>query len=309
MMRKLYTGIVILMTLALLPVRGQYSQYMVNGQVINPAYTGSRDIFSISGSYVKTWSSFPGAPTHQLLSVNSPLKNDKIALGGILGNQKIGAYQSLYASFDYAFRLLLNKNSVLSFGLRATAQQKKEDFNQLYMDPSDPAFVNNSVFQPNFGFGIYYYTPRFYLGLSMPQMVTYGLSDSTTDGTTMSFNPADYRYMLTAGAIIGKGGVKWKPSVLFQYFGITKDTRIDLNSMFLFFDDRIWLGASYRMGGENLADQVVGIIELQITPQLLIGYSYDHSLGAYGSMLGGTHEIYLRFEPVHIIKAVNPKYF
>ena len=308
-MKKTVTGILFLMVLALLPVRGQYSQYMVNGLVINPAYAGSRDIFSLSGSYVKTWSSFPGAPTHQLLSVHSPLKNDRIALGGILGNQKVGAYQSLYGSFDYAYRIMLSKNSVLSFGLRVTAEQKKENYDQLYFDPADPVFVNNSVFQPNFGFGLYYYTPRFYLGLSMPQMVTYGLSDTTSTGTSSSFSPADYRYMLTSGAMIGKGGVKWKPSVLLQYFGREKDFRIDLNSMFLFFEDRIWLGASYRMGGENLADQVVGIIELQVMPQLMIGYSYDHSLGAYGTMLGGTHEIYIRFEPVHIIKAVNPRYF
>ncbi len=308
-MKKTVTGILFLMVLALLPVRGQYSQYMVNGLVINPAYAGSRDIFSLSGSYVKTWSSFPGAPTHQLLSVHSPLKNDRIALGGIIGNQKVGAYQSLYGSFDYAYRIMLSKNSVLSFGLRVTAEQKKENYNQLYFDPADPVFVNNSVFQPNFGFGLYYYTPRFYVGLSMPQMVTYGLSDTTSTGTSSSFSPADYRYMLTSGAMIGKGGVKWKPSVLLQYFGQEKDFRIDLNSMFLFFEDRIWLGASYRMGGENIADQVVGIIELQVMPQLMIGYSYDHSLGAYGTMLGGTHEIYIRFEPVHIIKAVNPRYF
>ncbi len=308
-MKKTVTGILFLMVLALLPVRGQYSQYMVNGLVINPAYAGSRDIFSLSGSYVKTWSSFPGAPTHQLLSVHSPLKNDRIALGGILGNQKVGAYQSLYGSFDYAYRIMLSKNSVLSFGLRVTAEQKKENYDQLYFDPADPVFVNNSVFQPNFGFGLYYYTPRFYLGLSMPQMVTYGLSDTTSTGTSSSFSPADYRYMLTSGAMIGKGGVKWKPSVLLQYFGQEKDFRIDLNSMFLFFEDRIWLGASYRMGGENLADQIVGIIELQVMPQLMIGYSYDHSLGAYGTMLGGTHEIYIRFEPVHIIRAVNPRYF
>ena len=308
-MKKTVAGIFFLMVLALLPVRGQYSQYMVNGLVINPAYAGSRNIFSFSGSYVKTWSSFPGAPTHQLLSIHSPLKNDRIALGGIIGNRKVGAYQSLYGSLDYAYRIMLNKNSELSFGLRVTAEQKKENYNQLYFDPADPVFVNNSVFQPNFGFGLYYYAPRFYLGLSMPQMVTYGLSDTTSTGTNRSFSPAVYRYMLTSGAMIGKGGVKWKPSLLLQYYGQVKDFRIDINSMFLFLEDRIWLGVSYRMGGENLADQVVGMMELQVTPQLMIGYSYDHSLGAYGSMLGGTHEIYIRFEPVHIIKAVNPRYF
>ncbi len=292
-----------------LTVEGQYSQYMVNGLVINPAYAGSREVFSVSGSYVKTWSSFPGAPTHQLLSVHSPLKNDRIALGGVLGNKQIGAYQSLYGSFDYAFRIHMKEGSVLSMGLRVTALQKKEDFTKLQIDPGDPVFTNNSLFEPNFGFGLYYYAPRFYAGFSIPEMATYALSDSSSDGTTMSLSPSDYRYMLTSGALIGKGGLKWKPGVLVQYFGTTGDVRLDLNTMFLFMEDRIWLGASYRMGAENLADQVVGIIEVKVTPQLMIGYSYDHSLGDYGSMLGGTHEVYIRFEPVHVIEAVNPRYF
>ena len=306
-MRKTGAVILFLMILAILPSSGQYSQYMVNGQLINPAYSGSREVLSLSGNYVKSWTFFPGAPTHQLLSVNTPLKNNKIALGGILGNRKIGAYQTLYGSFDYAFRLLLKKNSVLSFGLRVTAEQKKEDFDDLFVDPNDPVFVNNSVFQPNFGFGIYYYTKRFYLGLSIPRMVTYGLPDTT--GMVMSFDPVDYRYLFTSGVVIGKGDLKWKPSVLLQYFGMEKDLRVDINSMFLFLDERIWLGGSYRTGAENLADQIVGIIELKVLPQLMIGYSYDHPLGSYGSLLGGSHEIFLRFEPVHIIEAVNPRYF
>jgi type IX secretion system PorP/SprF family membrane protein len=308
-MRRALTGILFLLLLAAGPAGAQYSQYMVNGLVLNPAYAGSRDIFSISGSYAKTWTSFPGAPTYQLLSVHSPLKNDKVALGGILGSHKVGAYQSIYGSFDYAFRIHLDKRSVLSMGLRVTAEQKKEDFNQLSFDPADPVFENKSVFQPNFGFGVYYYRPRFYAGFSLPRMVVYGIADSTVSGMTRSFSPADYRYMLTGGGMIGKGGLKWKPSVLMQYYGTTKDFRLDINSMFLFLDERIWLGGSYRMGGENLADQIVAILEIKITPQFMIGYSFDYSLGSYGSLLGGTHEVYLRFEPVHIIKAVNPRYF
>ncbi len=308
-MRRALTGILFLLVLTFLPVSAQYSQYMVNGLVLSPAYAGSRDIFSISGSYAKTWSSFPGAPTYQLLSVHSPMKNEKIALGGLLGSHKQGAYQSLYGSFDYAFRIHLNKGSVLSFGLRVTAEQKKEDFTQLTFDPADPVFENNSVFQPNFGFGIYYYTPRFYAGFSLPRMVTYGLPDTAFSGVSASYSPADYRYILTTGAMIGKGGLKWKPSLLMQYYGSAQDFRLDINSMFLFLEERIWLGGSYRMGGENLADQIVAIIEIKATPQFMIGYSYDYTLGSYGSLLGGTHEVYLRFEPVHIIKAVNPRYF
>ena len=287
----------------------QYSQYMVNGLVINPAYAGSRDVFSLSGSYRQTWTGFPGAPSYQLISAHMPLKNDKIGLGMILGGKHEGAYKTLYGSFDYAYRLHFTK-SVLSMGLRATAGNKRENFNGLKFDPSDPVFVNNSVFQPNFGFGLYYYTSRYFAGLSIPEMITYGIPDTTfTTGNNMSFNPKNYHYMATMGVLVGQGGLKWKPSFLLQYYGMQKEYCFDINSFFIFFDDRIWLGASYRTSSDNIADQIIGLIEIKVTEQIMIGYSYDYSMGPYSTMMHGSHEIYIRFEPVHTIKAVNPRYF
>ena len=287
--------------------QAQYSQYMVNGLVINPAYAGSRDVFSLSGSYRQAWTSLPGSPNYQMVSAHMPLKNDRVGLGMILGSENEGPYKTLHGSFDYAFRIHFN-NSVLSMGLRATAEYKKENFNGLKFDPSDPVFINNAVFQPNFGFGMYYYNSRFFAGLSMPRMITYGIAD-TTSGSTMSFSPVDYHYLATAGALIGKGNIKWKPTVLFQYYGLQKDYSVDINSFFIFLDDRIWLGASYRKGHNSIVDQVIGLMEIRITEQIMVGYSYDYSLGPYNSMLHGSHEIYVRFEPVHTIKAFNPRYF
>ncbi len=307
-MVKKITGILFLMLVVISGVQGQYSQYMVNGLVINPAYAGSRDIFSLSGSYKQVWTALPGAPSYQQISTHMPLKNDRIGLGMVLGNNKEGASQTMYGSFDYAYRIHFEK-SVLSLGLRATAEYKKENFDGLHYDPADPVFVNNSVFQPNFGFGIYYYNSRMFAGLSMPRMITYGMTDSSFTENLTSYNPNDYHYLATAGFLAGKGKLKWKPTVLFQYFGFQKDYSVDLNSFFILFDDKVWLGASYRTGGKTIADQVVGLIEVKITEQLMIGYAYDYTMGPYSSMLSGSHEIYIRFEPVHTIKAINPRYF
>ncbi len=307
-MIKKVTGILIILLACMQGLQAQYSQYMFNGQVINPAYTGSRGVFSLSGSYKQVWTALPGSPGYQQIGANMPLKNDRIGLGLLLGSSQEGAYRSLYGSFDYAYRIHFEK-SVLSMGLRVTAGNQQENFNGLVFDPSDPVFVNNSVFHPNFGFGLYFYSSRMFAGISMPEMVTYGLTDTSFTGNVTSYNPKDYHYLATAGVLVGKGNLKWKPTLLFQYYGFQKDYSMDINSFLIFFEDKIWLGASYRLGGKTIADQVVGLIEVKITPQLMIGYSYDYTLGPYSSIMSGSHEIYIRFEPIHTIKAMNPRYF
>ncbi|MGA9589787.1 MAG: type IX secretion system membrane protein PorP/SprF, partial [Salegentibacter sp.] len=56
----------------------QFTQYMYNTISINPAYAGSRDGFSLTLLNRNQWVGLEGAPVTQTLSVNSPLRNDKV---------------------------------------------------------------------------------------------------------------------------------------------------------------------------------------------------------------------------------------
>ena len=62
----------------------QYSQYMFNQLVINPAYAGSRDAISSVIDLRQQWLSMPGAPTTANISAHSPLKMENIGVGGHL---------------------------------------------------------------------------------------------------------------------------------------------------------------------------------------------------------------------------------
>ena len=85
---------------------------------------------------------------------------------------------------------------------------------------------------------------------------------------------------------------------------MTNSLRLDLNGNFII-SDVLWLGASWRTG----EDAVVGIVEVQITPQIKIGYSYDYNLGVLSSFIGGTHEVALRFDLNRKVSASSPRYF
>src|SRR5664279_3193939 len=58
-----------------------YSQYLQNGLLINPAYAGSRGSLSTFLSYRMQWMGIPNAPAFQTISLNAPMKNDKVGLG------------------------------------------------------------------------------------------------------------------------------------------------------------------------------------------------------------------------------------
>lgn len=305
-------GAVIGFLMIVLSGYGQYSQYMVNGLVINPAYAGSRDGLSISGHYSKVWGGITGMPEQELLSAHFPVKNDKLAFGMILGNRNIGAVHDMFASLDYTYRIHL-KNSILAFGLRGKLDYRDENFADLYFDPGmpqDPVFISNTQFQPNAGFGIYYYSDRLFAGVSIPRMITYKFSDTLSYQYGPTLQPELAHYMFTAGVVIGPDqGFKWRPSILAQYIGTVADYRLDINSMFIFLKDKIWLGASYRMGGALISSQVVGILEFNLGDQWTAGYSYDYTLGSFGSVLNATHEVYVRWEFIHKVRAENPRYF
>ena len=80
-----------------------YSQYLQNGLLINPAYAGTRGALSAFMSYRMQWMGIPGAPVFQSISLNAPMKNDKVGLGIMAQFMKFGftKSQSIYISYAY----------------------------------------------------------------------------------------------------------------------------------------------------------------------------------------------------------------
>jgi len=313
-MRKLFLFIWLAGTsLAVFP-QNQYSgfsQYMFNGLAINPAYAGSREAPCMSLMYKKQWAGIKDAPEAQTFSMHTPLKKQRVGVGVFLMREKIDIRNRTHAYLNYAYRFPLG-NGIMSLGLKAGAFFEKQDMSRITLDdPDDPYFtlVPESAILPNFGFGMYYSTDRFYLGASVPLLTTYRI-DTLSSGYKPSWDMADYNYFLTGGVLLVSSHVfKWKPSVLVKYQPASNSVQFDLNTSFILFNDFLWLGASYRTDIDNTGPAVVGIIEFQISDRLLIGYSYDYALSQMNHYLNGSHEIFMRYELFSKIRAHNPRYF
>jgi type IX secretion system PorP/SprF family membrane protein len=278
-----------------------YSQYMFNGLALNPAYAGSRDVLNITLGYRNQWVGFDGAPVTQTLSAHSPLRNDKVALGIFLQNEQIDVRNNTSMYLNYAYRMNMG-GGLLSLGLKGGGVIRSANWSRLSVnDPGDDVFNDpgSRNMLPNVGFGVYYYTDRYYIGASVP----FFLSDSTKNGKAVSYHDMqNYNYLLSGGLIAGNGFVKLKPNFLLKYNNINP-IQLDVN-LSLIFTDLLWVGASYRI--ENA---LVGLVKVQLNEQFRIGYTYDYSLGQLNQFNNGSHEIVLIYDFRYRMSAVNPRYF
>ncbi len=283
-----------------------FSQYLTNGMVINPAYTGSRGTMSSLFAMKKQWAKVEGAPTVQAASIHAPLKNDKVALGVMYSRNTYGITidQSVYVT--YAYHLHFNK-SKLSFGIQGGADLSNTNYEGINTGtPNDPAFTGAPETKafPNVGAGIYYYSSSVFLGASVPTFLNYTSESSTPEANSYQ-SVQNYKMLFLAGGLISfSQNFRFKPSVLLKYSMDQEPLALDINGNFII-ADIFWLGASYR----TVEESFVGILELQLTQQLKIGYSYDYQMGDIGNFSSGSHEVLLRVEFGRKVSASSPKFF
>jgi type IX secretion system PorP/SprF family membrane protein len=290
-----------------------YSQYLQNGLLINPAYAGSRGALSTFLSYRMQWMGIANAPAFQTLSLNAPMKNDKVGLGLMAEFMQFGftKSQSVYASYAYQIKLAKGK---LSFGLKGGVDMSNTVYpdntaNRFLTIPGagDPVFTNSKPwFLPNVGAGVYYFSDKFFAGISVPSFLSYRKNTSTSSVEAYhSFN--NYDLIFSAGGLITFSPVfKFKPSVMIDYSleKTKKLTQLDINGNFII-GDLIWIGGSWRTS-EQVA---VGILQVQLNPQLMIGFSYDYPVGRMSNYSNGSSEFIIRYEFGYKVSAANPRYF
>jgi type IX secretion system PorP/SprF family membrane protein len=284
-----------------------YSQYLQNGLLINPAYSGTRGALSGFLSYRMQWMGIDDAPVFQTISFHAPMKNDRVALG-IMGQFMHFGFtrsKSIYASYAYNIRLGPGR---LSFGLKGGVDVSNTDYTGINLTtPGDPVFTENgkSYILPNIGTGVYYYTDKLFAGISIPQFLSYKKTSASEVQAYHSFG--NYDIIFSAGGLFTISDLlKFKPSTLVNYS--LRETKrlvqLDLNGNFIL-NDLIWIGGSWR----TTEKVIVGILQLQLNPQLMLGFSYDYPIGTMNSFSKGSSEFIIRYEFGSRISAANPKYF
>ena len=282
-----------------------YTQYMNNVLSINPAYAGTGDVLSLMVMSRNQWVSFDGAPVTQSFVMHSPITKYHMGLGFSLLRDHLGVISQTGAYVDYSYSIDFDKGRTLSFGLKGGVNFFEAGLTSLKtVDANDPVFANDVTrnFLPNVGLGLFYKTDRFMSGISIPKMIQNKINSNDFSSEYVSKEKLHLFFM--AGYVFDINRIlKFKPYVLTKYVHNTPFS-VDLTTQFLFYD-RLWLGAMYRIG-----DAVGGMMQIQITNQLKIGYSYDITATALGAYNNGTHEVLVSYDfNFGRGKVRSPRYF
>lgn len=281
-----------------------YTQYMYNMNVINPAYAGSKENLSFGLLYRKQWVNVDGAPSTFSFSGSSPVGKN-VGIGLSLISDKIGPVNEQNAYADFSYTLNLGGEHRLALGLKAGATFQRIGLNS-EIAPSLPVITDdafredtNNVYL-NIGTGIFYYTDRYYIALSVPNM----LKANHLDYNGIKYGTETQHYFITGGYVFNLS-----PSVKFKPFAMLKSafnspSSLDVNTNFLF-NERFEVGASYRVD-----DSFGAMVNFLVTPGLRIGYAYDHIISDMKTVTTSSHEVILLFD-LNFPKKVSrsPRYF
>lgn len=293
-MKKLLFLIVILSAGAQIKAQQdhQYTQFMYNKLLYNPAYAGSRGTPTITGIFRSQWLGFDGAPQSGLLSFNSPFLTPRVGIGGVLSYLKIGLQRDFHASLAYSYDLVGSENVSLRVGIQGSVRSLGMAFDEAKPTTiGDPSLDNQRIndFYGNVGAGIYgVFFNQFYAGFSVPRIY------SSTIGLNSAANPItakEYRhYYGTAGGIFPlSDDINLMPAVLVKYVqNAPFDADININ---LDIRQKVTAGISYRVGGDGPGESIDLLVFWQATPQLGVGAAYDFSLSDLKDYNGGSIEL------------------
>lgn len=277
-----------------------YSHYTFNGLAINPAYTGSHEMLSVGISHRTQWVGFEGAPSYNIAGIHTPFKNTRMGMGLLIMNESIGLRKYTGIYLNYAYRIKLGTGK-LALGLKGGMGSGKISPVELGQDDYIFSEKANSYVLPNFGIGAYYYTGKFYAGLSIPVILGYRANNAGE--ITVYHQFSKYAYYLTAGITFNISD-NWKiqPSGLAVYDkagGIVVD-----GGLSVLYKDLLRAGATYRS-----KNAIVMLIDCKITYQLRVGIAYDYGMSALNDYNRSSYEIALEYNFGYKIKTSDPTKF
>ncbi len=293
----------------------QFTQYIFNSMSVNPAYTGYKEEWFGQLGLRSQWVGLDGAPQTGLLSIDGIVDpiNKRHGVGLQITADKLGPQSATSAYANYAFRLRLNEEDTqrLSFGIGAGVTQYSLD--GTILDPiegSDQVLPAGKIsnWVPDIRFGVYYYNPKWYAGISVMDLLSGDQSNNIfrwDNTTTDNIRRKRHLYFIGGALFDLSQGLKLRPSLLVKE-DFKGPTSLDLNAMFIF-GDRFWLGAGWRTGvtvfereynrlsGNSLSgrNSFSAVTQIYVTNALRIGYSYDHIVSRLSNVQNGSHEITL----------------
>lgn len=266
----------------------QFTQYMFNGLIINPAYAGVEEALSLTFYNRNQWVGIEGSPDTQTFSGHTLFKSKQTGLGLSVTNDQIGIHKNLNLLLSTSYHLKIKDRSYLSMGIQTGINHKGSDYSLVagnYLN--DPKLSGQTISRTflDFGVGFFYRSPRYQLGFSIPEMMPGKIQ--INDTVEYKLNHAHYLLFSKYSYPLSEN-LDLEPGFLLKYlYGIPLSFDINVN---VTIRQALSVGFSYRK-----SESVDFLFKTRITPQLQIGYAYDYPIGNIALISTGSHEFMINY--------------
>jgi type IX secretion system PorP/SprF family membrane protein len=304
MIKKIFLGMLLFASVTFYGQQEpQYTQYMYNTTMINPAYSGSRGNTSIFSLYRAQWIGLEGAPTTMNVAMNKPIEGTNLGYGISVINDRIGPSDQTQFSADLSYTIFLNNDNRFAFGLKATGNLLNIDYTKLNQNTPGELITQNNVsnrFSPNLGAGVYYYNRTGYLGLSIPMI----LDTKRYDDVANSTKNQRYHLYVVGGKVFDLNYyLKFKPAFITKVVA-GAPLQLDLSGNFIF-NEKFTFGLGYRWSAA-----VSAMAGFQISDKVFLGYGYDRETTRISNYKLSSHEFFMLIDLFgKNQKAESPRFF
>ncbi|MFH1321662.1 MAG: type IX secretion system membrane protein PorP/SprF [Bacteroidota bacterium] len=288
----------------------QYSQYILNDFVLNPAIAGSQDYYELKLNGRYQWVGIPGSPKTFTLSMNMPHKKKNVGLGGYIYCDDAGPFTRTGINFAYAYHIHFSEDPErsgvkLSLGLFGGLMQYKIDGSEIILaHEEEETFIydkKQSVIVPDVTMGFYLYSDRFFIGLSSYQIFHNNIRLLDNEFPEDNLGKLANHIFITGGCRFKiKEDFKIEPSILIKSLGTNEfifisgfsspiPLQYDLSARF-FYQDQVWLGFSYRT-----YDALSVLLGYEYKEYIYFGYSYDFTTSNLKKYSSGSHEVMIGY--------------
>lgn len=260
-----------------------YAQYINNPMVINPAYAGLNNNFNASISYRNQWGGFDGNPVTMNVNSHLSLVDNKVGVGILLVQDKIGNIKNteFQAAFSYKLKL---EDKTFSFGMQAGVINFRNDYSSLNLSNKlDTAFTRNeNLSKPNIGVGAILKSEKYFVGLSVPRLLSTIVSNG---GQNYELYNQHY-YLFGSYVFYLNERIRLKPSVLLKGVkGSPLSTDLNFN---------VNIDANYTAGVFTRNFNAYGLLlQAKLSDRYKFGYTFELPTNQSVGTRFNTHELFL----------------
>lgn len=243
--------------------RPQYTQYIFNNYLLNPALGGIENYVDVKVGHRDQWAGLDGAPTTSFFSVHwalgdnylwkNPLSLPEIGedpmhknymqnymsspahhgVGFVAVKDKTGPVSRIGAGITYAYHLQLSGINNLSVGVYGGASRVALDVDALVLESQSDAALPNYRFaqiKPDLGVGAWFYGARFFAGVALQQVLPQKLA-FIYDNRTSSRKIAPHLFLTSGYKLFWDDYVSIIPSFMLKHIqGIPVSLDVNLKA-------------------------------------------------------------------------------